>query len=77
MESVLITGGTGMVGKALTKLLLFQGYSVMILSRKQLKNSPPSRENTFKLIKKGKIIKAFMLQRLLLPRVVLAHLRRP
>ena len=36
MQKVLITGGTGMVGKRLTKLLIRQGYSVSILSRKPL-----------------------------------------
>ncbi len=33
METVLITGGTGLVGKALTQLLLDNGYRVIILSR--------------------------------------------
>jgi hypothetical protein len=33
MATVLITGGTGLVGKALTKGLLQKGYSVIILSR--------------------------------------------
>lgn len=33
METVLITGGTGLVGKALTKQLLKKGYQVMILTR--------------------------------------------
>lgn len=33
METVLITGGTGLVGKALTQLLLSNGYRVIILSR--------------------------------------------
>ncbi len=33
METVLITGGTGLVGKALTKALLARGYKVIILSR--------------------------------------------
>ncbi|MBC9930833.1 TIGR01777 family oxidoreductase [Chitinophaga qingshengii] len=34
MESVLITGGTGLVGTALTRLLLERGYKVIILTRK-------------------------------------------
>ncbi len=34
MPTVLITGGTGMVGKQLTELLLLNGYSVIIVSRK-------------------------------------------
>lgn len=33
METVLITGGTGMVGNALTNALLTNGYRVIILSR--------------------------------------------
>lgn len=33
METVLITGGTGTIGKALTALLISKGYKVMILSR--------------------------------------------
>ncbi len=33
MQTVLITGGTGMVGKALTNSLLEAGYKVIILSR--------------------------------------------
>ncbi len=39
MAIVLITGGTGMIGKALTKALLEKGYEVIILTRnvKQLK----------------------------------------
>jgi len=34
MQTVLITGGTGLVGKALTKQLLEKGYNVIILTRK-------------------------------------------
>ncbi|MFY0252411.1 TIGR01777 family oxidoreductase [Chitinophaga sp. 30R24] len=33
METVIITGGTGLVGTALTRLLLERGYKVIILSR--------------------------------------------
>ena len=33
MQTVLISGGTGLVGKALTKLLNAKGYEVIILSR--------------------------------------------
>lgn len=33
MATILITGGTGLVGKALTRLLLNKGYEVIILSR--------------------------------------------
>src|SRR5580693_1741863 len=35
MASVLITGGTGLVGKALTEKLLIMGYEVLILSRQK------------------------------------------
>jgi uncharacterized protein len=33
MQTVLITGGTGLVGKALTQLLLNKGYKVIVLTR--------------------------------------------
>jgi hypothetical protein len=33
METVLITGGTGMIGKALTQALIERGFSVIILTR--------------------------------------------
>jgi uncharacterized protein (TIGR01777 family) len=33
-NTVLITGGTGLIGKALTRLLLEQGFRVIVLSRK-------------------------------------------
>ncbi len=36
METVLITGGTGMVGKHLTELLVLKGYNVVIVSRKKV-----------------------------------------
>ena len=32
-QTVLITGGTGLVGKALTKALVKKGYKVIILTR--------------------------------------------
>ena len=34
METVIITGGTGLIGTALTSLLTAKGYKVIILSRK-------------------------------------------
>ena len=33
MSTILITGGTGLIGKALTQLLIEKGYNVIILSR--------------------------------------------
>ncbi|HQW91891.1 MAG TPA: TIGR01777 family oxidoreductase [Ferruginibacter sp.] len=33
MQTILITGGTGLVGKALTKILLDRGYQVIVLTR--------------------------------------------
>ena len=35
METVIITGGTGLIGTALTSLLTSKGYKVIILSRKK------------------------------------------
>ena len=35
METVIITGGTGLIGTALSSLLTSKGYKVIILSRKQ------------------------------------------
>ena len=39
MTTILITGGTGLVGNALTKALLSKGYSVIILTRQKDKQS--------------------------------------
>ena len=36
METVLITGGTGMIGKHLTELLVLKGYNVIIVSRSEV-----------------------------------------
>jgi uncharacterized protein (TIGR01777 family) len=41
METVAITGGTGMIGTRLTQLLLAKGYRVLIFTRK----ARPSRDN--------------------------------
>jgi uncharacterized protein (TIGR01777 family) len=42
MQTVLITGGTGLVGKALTKQLLEKGYQVIILTRAIPENGNPA-----------------------------------
>ena len=39
MQTVLITGGTGMVGQALTNYLIDKGYEVIILTRSDKKSS--------------------------------------
>jgi nucleoside-diphosphate-sugar epimerase len=36
---ILVTGGTGFVGKELTKALINVGYTVSILSRTKIKNT--------------------------------------
>jgi len=40
MATILITGGTGLIGTALTPMLLSKGYEVIILTRQ------PDQENT-------------------------------
>jgi uncharacterized protein (TIGR01777 family) len=40
METVLITGGTGMIGKALTEALIERGFHVIILTRNASKQKP-------------------------------------
>src|SRR6185503_12869828 len=44
METVLITGGTGMIGKALTQALTERGFNVIILTRKT-NNQKPATSN--------------------------------
>ncbi len=39
MQTILITGGTGMVGQSLTNLLLDQGYKVIVLTRQKKQSS--------------------------------------
>jgi uncharacterized protein len=41
-ETILITGGTGLVGKALTALFVEKGYSVIILSRTAKSSTHPA-----------------------------------
>lgn len=41
MDTVLITGGTGLVGRALTSMLLERGYKVIVLSRKKMSSDHP------------------------------------
>ena len=43
MATVLITGGTGMVGKHLTQLLVVKGYEVIIVSRSPSTNRPHAK----------------------------------
>ncbi|HMG82469.1 MAG TPA: TIGR01777 family oxidoreductase [Ferruginibacter sp.] len=45
MQTVLITGGTGLIGKELTKKLLEKGYKVIILTRKLPQNSAVLESN--------------------------------
>ncbi|HVE61903.1 MAG TPA: TIGR01777 family oxidoreductase [Chitinophagaceae bacterium] len=40
MSTVLITGGTGMIGQALTKSLLKKGYEVIVLTRNKERQKP-------------------------------------
>ena len=42
MQTVLITGGTGMVGKAITKHLITRGYKVIVLTRQMPKEKVPN-----------------------------------
>ncbi len=45
MATVLITGGTGMIGTALSKLLSEKGYDIIILSRNPTSNVQPPTSN--------------------------------
>ena len=53
MLTILITGGTGLVGTALTDLLLQKGYKVVILSRKKRESSNPDLQYAFWDTEKG------------------------
>src|SRR5947209_6143399 len=37
METILITGGTGLIGTAISELLIAQGYNVLVLTRNKTK----------------------------------------
>ena len=39
MATILITGGTGLVGKRLTELLIAKGYEIIILTRTKKESS--------------------------------------
>jgi uncharacterized protein len=45
METVLITGGTGMIGNALTQALIERGFHVIILTRNARKQKPTSNSS--------------------------------
>ena len=55
MQTVLITGGTGMVGTSLTELLLSKGYQVIILTRKPQTSPIPNLTYAVWDIAKGTI----------------------
>lgn len=58
MQTVLITGGTGLIGTALTRLLVNKGYRVIILSRgRKKKPDNPLVEYTIWDIRRGTIDK--------------------
>ena len=47
MATILITGGTGMIGKALTSALLEKNYKVIILSRQKIAQQTETRNLSF------------------------------
>lgn len=49
MQTVLITGGTGMIGKQLTKQLCDKGYRVIVLTRKMPGSKPGNPNITYAL----------------------------
>lgn len=56
METVLITGGTGLIGSSVAKFLIEKGYSVAILTRnKSLASDNPLLQYVWWNIKEGKI----------------------
>ena len=55
MQTVLITGGTGMVGTSLTQLLLSRGYQVIVLTRRPQVSALPNLTYAVWDIAKGTI----------------------
>ena len=55
MQTVLITGGTGMIGQALAKRLIANGYDVIILSRNPKRSSRPHLTYAKWDVEKGEI----------------------
>ena len=49
MQTVLITGGTGMIGKQLTKHLSDKGYAIIILTRKMPVSKPVNSNTSYAL----------------------------
>jgi NAD dependent epimerase/dehydratase family enzyme len=49
MQTVLITGGTGMIGTQLTKHLSGKGYKIIILTRKMPVATPPDPNISYAL----------------------------
>ncbi len=58
IKTILITGGTGFVGKGLVKLLLQKGYKINLLTRSEVKGVESPNLKTFKWdVYKGEIDK--------------------
>lgn len=55
MQTVLITGGTGLIGNRLSEMLIARGYQVIILSRTKKKSNPGAVTFAEWDIKKGTI----------------------
>jgi hypothetical protein len=55
METILITGGTGLIGTALTDLLISQGYKVVILTRELRRQVKENISYARWDVRKGKI----------------------